>query len=61
MNGVVLEFSGLLHLIVVVFVTVSVLGSLAGPLAKTFWILLVFFLPIIGFILWLLLGPRRVR
>ena len=57
----VLEFSGLLHLIVVVFVTISVIGSRATTLAKTLWILAVFFFPIIGFILWLLLGPRRVR
>ena len=57
----VLEFSGLLHLVVVVFVTISVIGSRATTLAKTLWILGVFFFPVIGFILWLLLGPRRVR
>ncbi len=57
----VLEFSGLLHLIVVVFVTISVVGSRASTLAKTLWVLGVFFFPIIGFIVWLLAGPRRVR
>lgn len=57
----VLEFSGLLHLIVVVFVTISVVGSRATTLAKTLWVLGVFFFPVIGFIVWLLAGPRRVR
>ena len=57
----VLEFSGLLHLIIVVFVTISVVGSRASTLAKTLWVLGVFFFPIIGFIVWLLAGPRRVR
>ncbi|MCC5983791.1 MAG: PLDc N-terminal domain-containing protein [Rhodobacteraceae bacterium] len=57
----VLEFSGLLHLIIVVFVTISVVGSRATTLAKTLWVLGVFFFPIIGFIVWLLAGPRRMR
>ncbi len=57
----VLEFSGLLHLIVVVFVAISVIGSRASTLGKTLWIVVVFFFPIVGFILWLLLGPRRAR
>ena len=57
----VLEFSGLLHLIVVVFVTVSVIGSRASTLAKTLWVVVVFVFPLVGFLLWLFLGPRRVR
>ena len=57
----VLEFSGLLHLIVVVFVAISVIGSRASTLGKTLWIVVVFFFPIVGFIVWLLLGPRRAR
>lgn len=57
----VLEFSGLLHLIVVVFVTVSVVGSRASTLAKTLWVVVVFVFPLVGFLLWLFLGPRRVR
>ena len=56
-----LEIAGLLHLIVVVWVAVSTGSSRAGTGAKVFWIVFVILLPILGFICWLLFGPRSRR
>ena len=45
-------------LIAVIWAIVSTLQSKAGTGAKVLWILLVLLLPLLGFILWLLLGPK---
>jgi hypothetical protein len=49
---------GLLVLIADLYAIVSVVGSGATPGKKVLWILLILLLPVFGFILWLLLGPR---
>lgn len=49
---------GLLWLFVVIWAVVKVAQSSAGPVPKLLWILLLLFMPLLGFILWLLLGPR---
>lgn len=57
-----IEITGLLGLIwlfIVIWAVVKVAQSSAGPLAKLLWILLLLFMPLLGFILWLLLGPGR--
>ena len=48
---------GLLILIAVIYAVVKILGSGASTSAKLLWVLLVLILPVIGFILWLLMGP----
>jgi hypothetical protein len=49
---------GFLLLVAVIYAIVSVVGSSASSGKKVLWILLILFLPLLGFILWLLLGPR---
>lgn len=49
---------GLIWLIVIIWAIVKVAKSSSGPVPKLLWILLLLFLPVIGFILWLLLGPK---
>lgn len=49
---------GLLHAALVIYVIFRIVGSSAGTGAKVFWILLVLLLPLIGFIAWLLAGPK---
>ncbi len=54
--------SGLIGLIVLVldiYAIVQVLGSNAEPLKKALWVLLIFFLPVLGLILWYLMGPKK--
>lgn len=52
---------GLLILIADVWAIVSTLSSRVGTGAKVLWILLVILLPLLGFLLWLALGPRSAK
>jgi hypothetical protein len=54
--------SGLLGLIILVldiYAIVQILSSSAEPIKKVLWVLLVFFLPVLGLILWYLMGPKK--
>jgi hypothetical protein len=56
-----LEVSGLLGLIwlaFVIYVIIRIIGSSAGPGAKALWIVLVLLVPVVGVILWFLVGPK---
>ena len=49
---------GLLVLIADIWAIVSVVQSSATTGRKVLWILLILFLSVLGFIIWLLAGPR---
>ncbi|MEE4189527.1 MAG: PLDc N-terminal domain-containing protein [Roseobacter sp.] len=49
---------GFILLVLNVWAFVSIVGSGASTGKKVLWCLLVLLLPLVGFILWLLLGPR---
>ena len=49
---------GLIWLIIVIWAIVKTAQSPAGPLAKVLWILILLFFPLVGLIIWLLLGPK---
>ncbi len=51
-------FFGLLVLIVDVWAIVNIFQSRVSTGKKVFWIVLVFILPVLGFIIWLFAGPR---
>ncbi len=56
-----LEITGLGGLIILVldlWAIVSIIGSGATTGKKVLWTLLVLILPVVGFIIWLLAGPR---
>lgn len=56
-----LEIGGIGGLIVLaldIWALVSIVGSEAGTGAKVLWCLLVILLPILGFLIWLIAGPR---
>ncbi len=56
-----MEYAGLGGFIVLalnIWAIVSILGSGASTGGKVVWTLLVLVLPVIGFIIWLLAGPR---
>jgi len=54
-------FGGLLILALDLWAIISVFNSTASTGKKVIWTLLILFLPIIGFILWLLMGPRAAQ
>ncbi|WP_029131724.1 PLDc N-terminal domain-containing protein [Sedimenticola selenatireducens] len=56
-----IEVSGLLGLLVLIadiWAIVNVFQSRAGTGSKVLWVVLILVLPVVGFILWLLLGPK---
>ncbi len=52
---------GLIHLALVIWALVSIFGSDASTGGKVLWILFILVFPLIGFIVWLLFGPRANR
>ena len=56
-----IEVSGLLGLIILaldIWAIVVTLGSPADTPAKVLWVVVILLLPLLGLLLWLLLGPR---
>ena len=51
-------FGGLIVLALNIWAIVSIIGSGATTGSKVLWTLLVLILPVIGFIIWILAGPR---
>ncbi|MGF1592578.1 MAG: PLDc N-terminal domain-containing protein [Kiloniellaceae bacterium] len=49
---------GLLVLVADIYAIVKTVQSGASTGAKVFWILLILILPILGFIIWLVAGPK---
>lgn len=55
------EINGLLGLILLildVWAIVRTLSSGAGTGAKVLWVVVILLLPLLGFLVWLLLGPK---
>ena len=50
---------GLLVLVLDVYAIVKTVQSAASTGGKVFWIVLIVVLPIVGLLLWLLLGPAK--
>ncbi len=57
--GIETGLFGIIVLVLAVWAIVSTLQSPAGTGAKVLWVVLIILLPFIGFILWLLLGPKK--
>lgn len=56
--GLVHSILGILVLIADVWAILSIAQSSAPPVHKVLWIVLVLLLPVVGLIIWYLLGPR---
>lgn len=54
-------FGGFILLALNVWAFISVIGSSASTVAKVVWCILILMLPLLGFIIWLLAGPRARR
>ncbi len=52
---------GLILLILDIWAIVSIVGSNSTTGSKVLWCLLVLILPLVGFIIWLIAGPRSVK
>jgi hypothetical protein len=49
---------GLIILILNIWAIVKTVGSSASTGAKVLWIVVILLLPVLGFLLWLLFGPK---
>ncbi len=49
---------GIILLVLVVWAIVNIIGSNAGTGSKVIWTVFVLLLPILGFLVWLIVGPR---
>jgi len=49
---------GIIILILNIYAIIRIVQSGAEPLWKAIWIVVVLFLPVLGLILWFLLGPK---
>lgn len=54
-------FGGFILLILNIWAIVSIIGSRQSTGNKVLWTLLVLILPVIGFIAWLIAGPRASK
>jgi hypothetical protein len=61
MNLEVNGFWGLLVLIADIWAIVNIFSSTASTGRKVLWTVLVVVLPVVGFIIWLLLGPKKAQ
>ncbi len=61
MDMQVTGIGGLIILILDIWAIVSVVGSSSSTGTKVIWVLAILLLPLLGFILWLLFGPRSAR
>jgi hypothetical protein len=52
---------GFILLVLDLWAIISVVGSNEGTGTKVIWVLAILFLPLIGFIAWLFMGPRSSR
>ncbi len=49
---------GLIVLVLDIYAIVQVLGSAATPVKKVLWSLFIVFAPVLGLLVWYLMGPR---
>jgi hypothetical protein len=52
---------GFVLLVLDLWAIISVIGSRASTGGKVLWVLVILFLPLLGFLAWLVLGPRSGR
>ncbi|MDQ2065912.1 PLD nuclease N-terminal domain-containing protein [Xinfangfangia sp. CPCC 101601] len=54
-------FWGMIVLALDIWAIISIVNSDSTTRAKVIWVLLVVLLPIVGFVIWLVAGPRSAR
>ena len=54
-------FFGLLVLVADIWAIISIIGSDRSTGKKVLWVILVLILPILGWLIWLIMGPRAAR
>ena len=55
------DLIGLIGLLLIIWALVGILQSGADSVTKLIWVLIVLILPVVGFVLWFLIGPGGKR
>ena len=61
MSVEVTGIGGFILLALDIWAIISVIGSRASTGGKVIWVLVILFLPLLGFLAWLFFGPRSAR
>lgn len=54
-------FFGLILLIANIWAIINIVQSRSSTGAKVLWVVLILIVPLLGFIIWLIMGPRSVK
>lgn len=60
MNNMTMSLGGAVVLALDIYAIYSILNSRSSSLSKVLWTVTILLLPILGFLAWLLFGPRSV-
>ena len=52
---------GAIVLVADIYAIIGIVGSRSEPMKKALWIVLILLLPVAGFLIWLLLGPKSAK
>jgi hypothetical protein len=53
----VYDIIGIITLLLVIWALIGILQSSASPVEKLIWVIIILVIPLIGFLLWYLIGP----
>lgn len=51
------DLIGIIELLLVIWALVAILQSGAQPVEKLIWVIIILIIPLVGFLLWYLIGP----
>lgn len=57
----VYDIAGVLVLLLDIWALITIIQSGSTPVEKLIWVLIILFLPLIGFLIWYLIGPGPKR
>lgn len=60
LGGLEIGILGLILLGLIIWAMIHIVQSNASMLAKVLWVLVLLFFPFLGFLVWLIFGPRKV-
>jgi hypothetical protein len=51
------DIVGIITLLLVIWALIGILQSSASPVEKLIWVIIILVIPLIGFLIWYLIGP----
>jgi hypothetical protein len=51
------DILGIITLLLVIWALIGILQSSASPIEKLIWVIIILVIPLVGFLLWYLIGP----